>query len=189
MFRLSVPMILVVSLLLLHCGGGMEEAPEMEAPMAWPEIAGYELMAVPEDNPMTEAKVALGKQLYYDQRLSGDGNRSCYGCHLQEHGSHRRTGHGAGSIRQAAHAGSTDDCGTWGTTTRCTGMDVQRRLRSRYWVLGAEATWALRVPTGPRHRMTFAPRSTRSPGMRNSSRPSLAAPQHRITSPMPSPRS
>ena len=86
MSRLSVPMILVMSLLLLHCGGGMEEAPEMEAPMAWPEIAGYELMAVPEDNPMTEAKVALGKQLYYDQRLSGDGNRSCYGCHLQEHG-------------------------------------------------------------------------------------------------------
>ena len=87
MSRLSVPMILVMSLLLLHCGGGsMEEAPEMEAPMAWPEIAGYEMMAIPEDNPMTEAKVALGKQLYYDQRLSGDGNRSCYGCHLKEHG-------------------------------------------------------------------------------------------------------
>lgn len=72
-------------LLLQHCGGG-EEAAEMEAPASWPEIAGYEPMTVPADNPMEADKVALGKQLYYDQRLSGDGNRSCYGCHLKENG-------------------------------------------------------------------------------------------------------
>ena len=84
MSRLNIPLILILSLFLLYCG----DMQEMEEPavMAWPEVAGYELMTVPADNPMTAAKVALGKQLYYDQRLSGDGNRSCYGCHLKENG-------------------------------------------------------------------------------------------------------
>jgi cytochrome c peroxidase len=36
---------------------------------------------VPEDNPMTAAKVALGHQLFMDKRLSVDGSRSCYSCH------------------------------------------------------------------------------------------------------------
>lgn len=76
---------LIVVLALAACGGGTEEAAAPE-PAAWPEIAGYEAMVVPADNPMDEAKVALGKQLYYDERLSGDGNRSCYGCHLKENG-------------------------------------------------------------------------------------------------------
>lgn len=85
MSRLSVYLMAILSLLLLHCAGVQEEETPPPAP-SWPEIAGYELMTVPADNPMTEAKVALGKQLYYDQRLSGDGNRSCYGCHLKENG-------------------------------------------------------------------------------------------------------
>ncbi len=84
MSKLHVSLMLMLSLLFLHCGA-MEE-PSEPAPMAWPEIAGYEEMVVPADNPMSEAKVALGAQLYYDQRLSGDGNRSCYGCHLEENG-------------------------------------------------------------------------------------------------------
>lgn len=56
------------------------------APREWPELAGYEAMKIPADNPMSPAKVRLGKQLYYDPRLSGDQNRSCYLCHLKEHG-------------------------------------------------------------------------------------------------------
>jgi cytochrome c peroxidase len=55
-------------------------------PAQWPEIKKYEAMTIPADNPMTVAKVELGKQLYYDARLSGDGSRSCYSCHLKEHG-------------------------------------------------------------------------------------------------------
>ncbi len=52
----------------------------------WPEIKQYEVMKIPADNPMTVAKVELGKQLYYDVGLSGDDSRSCYSCHLKEHG-------------------------------------------------------------------------------------------------------
>ncbi len=87
MFRLTFLTMSAIALLMSACGGGMEEAPEPEpVAAAWPEVAGYDFMAIPADNEMTEAKVALGKQLYYDERLSGDGNRSCYGCHLKENG-------------------------------------------------------------------------------------------------------
>jgi cytochrome c peroxidase len=43
-------------------------------------------MRIPADNAMSVAKVELGKQLYYDTRLSGDGSRACYSCHLRENG-------------------------------------------------------------------------------------------------------
>lgn len=73
---------------LVGCGGdSMEETMEAETAEAFPpQLPGYADMEVPADNPMTPEKVALGKQLYYDQRLSGDGNRSCYGCHVKEKG-------------------------------------------------------------------------------------------------------
>jgi len=35
----------------------------------------------PDDNPTTPEKVSLGKRLYYDARLSGDGTLSCASCH------------------------------------------------------------------------------------------------------------
>jgi cytochrome c peroxidase len=63
-----------------------EEPEKAQEPAPWPEIRTYEAMRIPDDNPMTPAKVELGKQLYYDARLSGDGSRSCYSCHLEEYG-------------------------------------------------------------------------------------------------------
>jgi cytochrome c peroxidase len=62
------------------------EAPPKAAAPAFPQLEGYAPMEVPADNSLTAEKVALGKQLYYDKRLSGDGQRSCYGCHLKENG-------------------------------------------------------------------------------------------------------
>jgi len=41
-------------------------------------------MEFPEDNPMTEAGVELGRQLFYDTRLSADNTMACASCHLQE---------------------------------------------------------------------------------------------------------
>ena len=36
---------------------------------------------IPADNPMSAAKVALGKQLFFDPRLSVNGTVSCNSCH------------------------------------------------------------------------------------------------------------
>ena len=38
---------------------------------------------VPADNPMSDAKVELGRRLFYDTRLSGTGTQSCASCHQQ----------------------------------------------------------------------------------------------------------
>jgi cytochrome c peroxidase len=51
-----------------------------------PSVPGYQDMPIPADNKMTKEKVDLGKQLFFDKRLSGDGSRSCYSCHLKENG-------------------------------------------------------------------------------------------------------
>jgi cytochrome c peroxidase len=48
-------------------------------------------LRVPPNNPITPAKAALGKQLFFDPRLSADGSRACYSCHLDEDGT---GGHG-----------------------------------------------------------------------------------------------
>jgi len=50
------------------------------------QLSTYEPMAMPPDNPLTPEKVALGRQLFFDERLSGDGSRSCYSCHVCEKG-------------------------------------------------------------------------------------------------------
>ena len=41
---------------------------------------------IPENNPLTVEKVALGKKLYFDKRLSADGTVSCASCHDPLHG-------------------------------------------------------------------------------------------------------
>lgn len=38
---------------------------------------------VPADNPMSAEKVELGRHLFYDSRLSGDGTIACVSCHVQ----------------------------------------------------------------------------------------------------------
>ncbi|HWE00512.1 MAG TPA: cytochrome c peroxidase [Bryobacteraceae bacterium] len=41
---------------------------------------------IPKDNPPTPEKIALGKQLFFDTRLSADGTVSCSTCHDREKG-------------------------------------------------------------------------------------------------------
>ena len=42
---------------------------------------GLPPVPVPEDNPMTDEKIELGKLLYFDKRLSKDGKIACAPCH------------------------------------------------------------------------------------------------------------
>ncbi len=63
-----------------------EVVPLPADPNDYAPLPTYEAMAIPEDNPMTPEKVALGKQLFFDKRMSGDGQLSCYSCHVCESG-------------------------------------------------------------------------------------------------------
>ncbi|MEM7530391.1 MAG: MbnH family di-heme enzyme [Pseudomonadota bacterium] len=42
------------------------------------------LPAIASENPLTPEKIALGRHLFYDQRLSGNGTQSCASCHFPE---------------------------------------------------------------------------------------------------------
>lgn len=52
----------------------------------WSLPAGVSAPHVPADNPMSEAKVALGHRLFYDADLSIDGTMACSTCHEQRRG-------------------------------------------------------------------------------------------------------
>jgi len=43
-------------------------------------------LPIPEDNPLTPERIALGKKLFYDPILSQSGTISCSSCHLPERG-------------------------------------------------------------------------------------------------------
>ncbi len=53
----------------------MQVGPFTEPPL------GLDPLLIPKDNPQTPAKIALGRQLYFDPRLSVDGTVSCASCH------------------------------------------------------------------------------------------------------------
>lgn len=82
----------VAACLLVACGGGGggagEGAVSNPAPAAPTDDfknlpAHFPKPFVPTDNPLTPAKVELGRRLFYDARLSGNGSQSCSSCHLQ----------------------------------------------------------------------------------------------------------
>ncbi|RUL88699.1 cytochrome-c peroxidase [Tautonia sociabilis] len=53
-----------------------------------------------EENPMTRAKIELGRQLYFDPRLSADGTISCASCHAPDLGYASNTRFGVGILNQ-----------------------------------------------------------------------------------------
>src|SRR5690606_31712049 len=55
-----------------------------EGGFVWDLPDGFPEPRVPADNPMSDAKVELGRHLFYDVRLSGNETQSCASCHLQE---------------------------------------------------------------------------------------------------------
>ena len=77
MMKRIIPVV-ALSLLATHAGAAWQALPEV-AP-------------VPADNPTTEAKLELGKMLFFDPRLSSSGTVSCFSCHnVMEGGDDQRS--------------------------------------------------------------------------------------------------
>ena len=66
------------------------EQPENHVPLAVVLpiglVQGAGQVFIPADNPLTRAKIELGRQLYFDTRMSGDGTIACASCHHPDHG-------------------------------------------------------------------------------------------------------
>ncbi len=58
------------------------------------------------ENPLTKAKIELGRQLYFDTRLSSDNTISCASCHHPDEGYGRKTQFGVGVDGQEGNRNS-----------------------------------------------------------------------------------
>lgn len=54
-----------------------------DRPYDWGLAENLPVPEAPPDNPMTPAKVELGRRLFYDKRLSVNETTACAGCHIQ----------------------------------------------------------------------------------------------------------
>ncbi len=72
------------------CGGGgsggvtVNDTSLASASWVWSLPTGMPAPRVPADNPMSAAKADLGRHLFYDTRLSGNGTQACASCHQQD---------------------------------------------------------------------------------------------------------
>ncbi len=79
----SVAAVLAAICLFAFLGCSREPESQVEPAWQWKLPAGFPEPRVPADNPMSEAKFQLGRHLFYDQRLSGNGTQACASCHFQ----------------------------------------------------------------------------------------------------------
>ncbi len=70
-------MVSVISILLFLVLPGCAQSGELQATGEVP---------IPKENPQTPEKIELGRLLFFDRRLSGDGTMSCATCHVPEMG-------------------------------------------------------------------------------------------------------
>ena len=86
-FRINVAVLFAVALLLSGCQTEsqtlVDDAGARESAFDWRVPASVPLPYEPDDNPMTEEKFQLGRHLFYDARLSVNGEISCASCHEQ----------------------------------------------------------------------------------------------------------
>jgi cytochrome c peroxidase len=77
-----------------------------ETPHEWQLPPGFPQPKIPADNVLTEEKVALGRRLFYDERLSANGTQSCSSCHQQTHAFSESATTATGSTGQKHHRNS-----------------------------------------------------------------------------------
>src|SRR5262245_51845078 len=74
----------VVVAILLWSAAAVFGAHAQPAPaFSWTLPAHFPTPRVPPNNPMSDAKATLGRFLFYDTRLSGNGTQACATCHEQ----------------------------------------------------------------------------------------------------------
>jgi cytochrome c peroxidase len=84
-FSLLAATAVVASFTLVRAQGpGLLADPKSENQAGFP--ADLYSWVIPSDNPQTPAKIALGKALFFDDRLSADGKISCDHCHAPAKG-------------------------------------------------------------------------------------------------------
>ncbi len=93
MRKLSTVFVLLVILV------GCKQQPSEET-YQWQLPNEFPTPIVPVDNPMSQAKVTLGRHLFYDKNLSANQQQSCASCHQQQYAFGENIAHSTGSTGQ-----------------------------------------------------------------------------------------
>jgi cytochrome c peroxidase len=96
--KLLIHVLFVASIFLTlqSCSDKKEQASDYQ----WPIIEGFPKPQVPQDNPMSQAKVNLGKALFFDKNLSANQEQACASCHHQVYAFGENIPHSFGSTKQ-----------------------------------------------------------------------------------------
>jgi cytochrome c peroxidase len=92
----AIFVILSLCIALISCSDKKETISEYQ----WPIINGFPKPQVPQDNLMTQAKVNLGKVLFFDNKLSANQQQACASCHQQKFAFGENIQHSLGSTKQ-----------------------------------------------------------------------------------------
>ncbi|MBX2926634.1 MAG: hypothetical protein KF852_02260 [Saprospiraceae bacterium] len=80
--------LLFITILAVYCHrepeGDLMKIPYAPTAYALQEPPGFVRMIIPEDTPLTEEGIELGRRLFFDPILSADSTISCASCHLPE---------------------------------------------------------------------------------------------------------
>src|SRR5439155_17641168 len=79
---MKTPLALIVGILIIAAVAGEGTEQKLKLPLGLQEQAAF----IPDDNPPTPEKVALGKQFFWDKRWSRSGAVACVSCHQPDHG-------------------------------------------------------------------------------------------------------
>lgn len=82
---MTIGMLLSIGILLVGSHKEKTDSAHPPVPVAVVNPPGFVRMAIPDDNPLTEEGIALGRRLFYDPILSADSSLSCNSCHLQKY--------------------------------------------------------------------------------------------------------
>lgn len=115
--------IIIAALLVVGCNDKSKPAEppsETQAPISTAPRASQQplpqmpTLELPDDARRTE-KIALGHVLFFDKRLSGANDRSCYSCHRNDDGTggHDPIAIGSGDVKLTRHAPTLWNVGYW----------------------------------------------------------------------------
>src|SRR5262245_38975438 len=135
---------------------------------SWSLPARFPTPRIPPENPMSDAKMTLGRFLFYDTRLSGNGMQSCASCHEQARAFTDGRGQAMGSTGELHPRGSMSLVNvayaatlTWGdpTVTRLEDQALVPMFGTHPVELGLakdEPGLMARLRLEPRYRVLFA---------------------------------
>lgn len=154
MTRRARPAVLA-ALLLAGCGSS---GTKHEGTYTWQLPPGFPTPSVPATNPMSDAKVALGRYLFHDRRVSLGQARACASCHVQSlgftngsprgfglsHGTQRNVIALANAVYMPAYTWASPDLRAIEDVIAATLVDD-----NEFGGAGAEATIAARLQADP----------------------------------------